>query len=116
MKPTLRTDSRKIFKTLMLAINVMVQIYTKPSPSRTVKMLHVCSVGPLKILNKLNCNTCVIDLSKDYGISYTFNVNDLVNCKNFDYNPLIDKPFLKSYFESPLISPLPNTHLIIAES
>jgi len=66
----------------------------------TVKMLHVRSVGPFKILNKLNFNTYVINLSKDYGISCTFNVNNLVDCKDFDCNSLIDKPSPKPFSES----------------
>ena len=71
----------------------MVQIYPKQFPSGTVQMLHVRSAGPFKILNKLNCNTYLIDLPKDYDISCTININDLVNCKYFDYSSLIDKPF-----------------------
>ena len=47
-------------------------------------MLQVCSAGPFKILNKLNCNTYVIDFLADYDISCTFNVNDLVDYKGFD--------------------------------
>ena len=93
----------------------MVQIYPKQFPSGTVKMLHVRSTGPSKILNKLNCNTYIKDLPRDYGISCTFNVNDPVDCKDFDYSSLIDKPFPKSFSESPSISPLPNTHPITAE-
>ena len=93
---------------------MMVRIYPKRFYSRTVKMMHVRSAGPFKILNKLNCNTFVINL-RDYDISCTFNVNDLVDCKNFDCNPLIDKPSPKTFSESPLISPFPNIHPIIAE-
>ena len=66
-------------------------------------------------MNKLNFNTYVIDLLKDYDIRYTFNVNDLVDYKNFDCNPLIDKHFLKSFSESFPLSPLPNTHPITIE-
>ena len=84
MKPTLRTDSRNIFKTFNVSDYVMVRIYPKQFPSGTVKMLHVRSARPFKILNKLNCNTYVINLLRDYDISCTFNVNDLVDCKDFD--------------------------------
>jgi len=51
---------------------------------RSVKMLHVHSATSFKILNKLNCNTFVIDLLKDYDISCTFNVNNLADYKDFD--------------------------------
>jgi len=70
----------------------MVRIYLKEFPSVTVKILHACSAEPFKILNKLNCNTYVINLSRDYDISCTFNVNDLVNYMDFDCNPLISLP------------------------
>jgi len=63
-------------------------------------MLHVCNAGPFKFLNKLNCNICVINLPIDYGISCTFNVNDIVNYKGFDCSSLINKSFPKSLYES----------------
>ena len=89
VKPTLRTDSRKIFKTFNVGDYVMDWIYPKQFPSGTVKMLHVRSARPFKILNKLNCNTYVINLLRNYGISCTFNVNDLVIYKGFDCNTLV---------------------------
>ena len=46
-------------------------------------MLHVRSAGPFKILNKLNCNIYVIDFPRDC----TFNVNDLVDYKDFNCGP-----------------------------
>ena len=81
-----------------------------------IKMLHVRSAGPFKILNKLNCNTYIIDLPRDYGISCTFNVNDLVNYKSFDCSSLIVEPSSKSFFERPPFTPLPDTHPITAET
>jgi len=93
----------------------MVRIYPKQFPSGTVKILHVHSAGPFKILNKLNCNTYVIDLHRDYSISYTFNVNDLVDYKGFDYSSLIYKSSPKPFSESSSLSSLPNIHLIIEE-
>jgi len=50
VKPTLRTSSRKIFKTSMLGDYVMVRIYLKRFPLGTVKILHACNAGPFKIL------------------------------------------------------------------
>ena len=71
MKPTLRIDSRKIFKIFNVGDYVMIRIYPKQFPSETVKMLHVRGAGPFKILNKLNYNTYAIDLPRDYDISCT---------------------------------------------
>ena len=51
--------------------------------------------GPFKILNKLNGSTYVIDLLKKFDISYTFNVEDLMDYKGLALNPrnsLINKP------------------------
>ena len=110
MKPTLRADSRKIFD------YVMFRIYPKQFSSGTAKMLHVCSVRPFKILNKLNCNTYVINLPRDYGISCTFNVNDLVDYKSFDCSSLIVEPSVKPFFERPLFTALPDTHPITVET
>ena len=75
----------------------MVQIYPKRFPSGSAKMLHARSTGPFKVLNKLNCNTYVIDLPRDYGISCIFNVNDLVDYKDFDCTPLFVKPSPKPF-------------------
>ena len=79
-------------------------------------MFYVRSVGPFKILNKLNCNTYVIDIPRDYGISCTFNVNDLVNYKSFECSPLIVESSLKPFFERPSFTPLPDTHPITVET
>jgi len=105
VKPALRADSRKIFKNFNVGDYVMVRTYPKQFPSGTVKMLHVRSAGPFKILNKLNYNTYVINLPKDYGISCTFNVNDLVNYNSFDCSSLIVEPSPKPFFERPSFTP-----------
>jgi len=84
----------------------MIQNYLKQFSSGTVKMLQVRSDEPFKILNKLNCNTYVINLLRDHG-TRTFNVNDLVDYKNFNCSTLIDKPSLKSFSESSSLSLTP---------
>ena len=91
----------------------MDRICPKQFLPRTVKKLHACSDWPFKILNKLNNNTCVIDLSKSFGMSYIFNVEDLVDYKGLHFNsrnPLVDKPFPESFSESPSLSPLSDTY------
>jgi len=99
---TLRADSRKIFKTFNVDDYVMVRIYLKQFPSGTVKILHVRSAESFKILNKLNCNTYIINLPRYYGISCTFNIKDLVDYKSFDCSILIIEPSPKSFFETPI--------------
>jgi len=74
-------------------------------------MLHVRNVGPFKILNKLNYNTYVKDLPRDYSISCTFNVNDLVDYNGFDCSPLIVEPSPKLFSERPPLTPLRDSHL-----
>jgi len=93
----------------------MVQIYPKQFSSRTVKILHARSAEPFKIFNKINYNTYVINLPREYSISCTFNVNDLVNCKGFDCSSLIDRPSSKLFFESPSLSSVSNIHPITVE-
>jgi len=81
-------------------------------------MLKCCMpivLDPSKILNKLNYSTYILDLLRNYDISCTFNINDLVYYKNFNCSTLTDKNSLKPFYESFSLSPLPNTHLIRAE-
>ena len=79
-------------------------------------MLHIRSAGPFKILNKLNCNTYVIDLPRYYSISYTFNINDLADYKGFNCSPLIVELSPKPFFKRPPFTLLQNTHPITAET
>jgi len=110
VKPTLRTDSKKIFKTFNVADYVMVWIYPKWFLSKTVKILHVRNAEPFKILNKLNCNTYVINLLRNYDISCTFNVNDLVNYKDFNCSTLIVSLSLCHFLRAPH---LVHSHILI---
>jgi len=99
----LRVDIRKKYKTFNVGDYMMVRICPKRFPPETVKKLHARNARRFKVLNKLNNNTYVIDLSKDFGITYTFNVKDLVDYKGLDFNPsnsLVDKPFPEPFSES----------------
>ena len=56
----------------------------------------------------------LIDLFQDFSISFTFNVEDLVNYKSPDFNPnnlLIDEPFLKPFYGNLSLSPFSDIHL-----
>jgi len=68
---------------------IIVQIRPKRFLPGTVKKLHARNARHFKILNKLNDNTYVIDLSKDFGISYTFNVENLVDNKDPDLDLIL---------------------------
>jgi len=63
--------------------------------SGTVKKLHVRSAWLFQILKRINSNAYVVDLLPDFGISCTFNVEDLVPYRGtFDIpsGPFMDEP------------------------
>ena len=60
----------------------MIWIRPKWFPSGTVKKLQARSAGPFKVLKQMGPNAYVIDLSHDYGISFSFNIEDLVAYKS----------------------------------
>jgi len=57
---------------------------------------------------KLNNNIYIINLFIDLGISYTFNIDSLMNYKSLDVIPLVDEPSPKPIFEISFLSPLPD--------
>ena len=70
----------------------MIQIRPKRFPSGTVKKLQARSTRPFKVLKRMSLNAYVIDLSHDYGISSSFNIEDLVAYKSPTAIP--DTPFI----------------------
>uniref|UniRef100_A0A2N9GJN6 Integrase catalytic domain-containing protein n=1 Tax=Fagus sylvatica TaxID=28930 RepID=A0A2N9GJN6_FAGSY len=71
-------------------------------PSGTVKKLQARSAGPFKVLKRIGSNAYVIELPSDYGISSTFNIEDLVAYKGPATIP--DDPFTEPS-PTPTISP-----------
>ena len=59
----------------------MIQIRLEWFPSGTVKKLQAHSARPFKVLKRIGLNAYVIDLLHDYGISSSFNIEDLVAYK-----------------------------------
>ena len=78
----------------------MTRIRPERFPSGTVKKLQARSAGPFKVLQQIGSNAYVIELPSDYGISSTFNIEDLVAYKG--PATILDDPFT----ELPLPPPL----------
>ena len=86
----------------------MIRIQPEQFPSGTVKKLQAHSAGPIKVLKRMDPNAYVIDLPHDYGISSSFNVEDLVAYKSPTAIP--DTPFdefLPNPIDSLIHTPLP---------
>ena len=60
----------------------MIRIRPERFPSGTVKKLQARSAEPFKVLKRMGLNAYVIDLPHDYGISSSFNIEDLVAYKS----------------------------------
>jgi hypothetical protein len=56
----------------------MIQIRPECYPLETNQKLHVRSARPFKVQQQVGSNAYVIDLQLDFGISFTFNIKDLV--------------------------------------
>lgn len=57
---------------------VMARIRPKRLPLDAHEKVHPCNAGPYKILKKISSNACVLNITANYGISSTFNVEDLI--------------------------------------
>ena len=77
----------------------MIQIRLEWFPSGTVKKLQAHSARPFKALKRIGLNAYVIDLLHDYGISSSFNIEDLVAYKG----PIVIPDNL---FDEPLLDPI----------
>ena len=77
----------------------MIRIRLEWFPSGTVKKLQAHSARPFKVLKRIGLNAYVIDLLHDYGISSSFNIEDLVAYKG----PIVIPDNL---FDEPLLDPI----------
>ena len=82
-------------------------IYIRPEwfPFGIIKKLQARSAGPFKVLKRMGLNAYVIDLPHDYGISSSFNIEDLVAYKS--PTAILDTPFDES-LSNPIDAPIPN--------
>ena len=86
----------------------MIWIRPERFPSGTVRKLQARSAGPFKVLKRMGLNAYVIDLPYDYGISSSFNIENLVAYKSLTAIP--DTPFdepLLDPIDAPIPTPLP---------
>ena len=74
-------DSYRRFKKFNVGDYVMVRMRPECFPQGTFRKLQARGTGPFEILPKVGENGYVIDLPSDWGISPTFNVEDLVEYK-----------------------------------
>ena len=73
----------------------MARIHSEQFPSGTVKKLHARGAGPFEVIKRMNDNAYVLNLHEGFGISFIFNVEDLILYKGPDINPsnpLLDEP------------------------
>ena len=72
------TDSYKRLQKIAIGDEVMVRVYPKRFPPRTLKKLHARRMGPYKALKRFGSNAYKLDIPYDLGINPVFNV------ENFD--------------------------------
>uniref|UniRef100_A0A2N9IA60 Reverse transcriptase n=1 Tax=Fagus sylvatica TaxID=28930 RepID=A0A2N9IA60_FAGSY len=87
---------------------VMIRARPEWFPSGSIKKLQSRSARPFKILKRVGPNAYLLDLPPDYGISSTFNIEDLVAFKGTVVIP--DTPFdepLPDLIDIPLPIPAP---------
>ena len=82
----------------------MIRIRPERFPSGTVKKLQARSAGQFKVMKRMGPNAYVIDLPHDYGISSSFNIEDLLAYKSPIAIP--DTPFDES-LPNPIDTPIP---------
>ena len=95
----IHTDTHRRHVEFQVRDYVMTQIRPERFPSETVKKLQARNAGPFKVLKRKGPNAYVIDLSHNYGISSSFNVEDLVAYISPTVIP--DTPF-----DEPLLDPI----------
>ena len=100
-------DSHRRLRTFNVSDYVMVRMRPERFPLRTVKKLHARSAGPFWMLKKINSNTCVLDLPSIFGISCTFNVENLVPYRdtfNTPSDPFVDNLPRTFFLRAPITS------------
>jgi hypothetical protein len=100
----IHVDTRRRHMEFQVGDYVMIRIRPERFPSGSVKKLQARSAGPFKILKRVGPNAYLLDLPSDYGISSTFNIEDLVAFKGTAV--ILDAPF-DDPLPDPIDIPLP---------
>jgi hypothetical protein len=101
---TIHADTRRCHMEFQVGDYVMIRVRPEQFPSGSVKKLHARSARLFKILKRVGPNAYLLDLHLDYGISSTFNIEDLVAFKGTAVIP--DTPFDEP-LSDPIDIPLP---------
>uniref|UniRef100_A0A2N9E2R4 Integrase catalytic domain-containing protein n=1 Tax=Fagus sylvatica TaxID=28930 RepID=A0A2N9E2R4_FAGSY len=95
----IHVDTRRRHMEFQVGDYVMIRVQPKQFPSGFVKKLHTRSAGPFKILKRVGPNAYLLDLPPDYGISFTFKIEDLISFKGTAVIP-------NTPFDEPLPDPI----------
>ena len=80
-------DKHRHVQNFKIGDYVMVRLRPERFPSGTSQKLQARSAGPFEVLSRVGSNAYVVDLPADWGISSTFNVEDLMRFKGSTYIP-----------------------------
>jgi len=99
----LQADLRRRHNEFNVGDYILIRIRPERFPSGANRKLHAHSAGPFKVLQRVGPNAYVLDLPYDFGISSTFNIEDLIAY----HKPLLipDDPFeipLNSLSDDPI--------------
>ena len=98
-------DKHKKFQEFNIGDYVMIKMRPERFPQGSNRKLQARSAGPFKVLSKIGANTYILEILSNWGISPTFNVEDLVQFQGSTSMP--SDPFERpSESEAKLDSPL----------
>ena len=71
-------DTHKRFQEFNIGDYVMIKMRPEQFPQGSNRKLQARSTGPFKVLSKVGANAYILEISSNWGISPTFNIEDLV--------------------------------------
>ena len=104
-------DAHKRFQELKIEDYVTVKLRPERFSQGSNKKLQARSAGPFKILNKVGANAYILEILSEWGISSTFNIEDLVQYHGSISMP--SNPFERSSESEPEPESPPNKNIPI---